>query len=94
VYGNCYELTSPEAPALLLRKQSSYNETFSVKLDFRPSRLGYEAGIALWWHQYSFATIGLGVVKVPDTDETKTTIVIREPLGKNGEFKVCKLIKT
>jgi beta-xylosidase len=90
LHGNCYDLTSPESPALLLRKQSSYNESFSAKLRFSPSRLGYEAGVALWWNQYSHATIGVGVVEVPDTDRTRVTVVLREPTGKNGEFKVRK----
>lgn len=72
---------------MLLRKQSSYNETFSVKLNFKPSRVGYEAGVTLWWNQYSHAAIGLTVVG--EEGEEKTTVVIREPTGRNGEIKVC-----
>ncbi|KAL2173892.1 concanavalin A-like lectin/glucanase domain-containing protein [Thermothelomyces heterothallicus CBS 202.75] len=63
LYGNCYDLTSPESPALLLRKRARYNETFRVKMSFKPGRLGYESGVTLWWHQYSFASIGVGLVE-------------------------------
>lgn len=71
---------------MLLRKQSSYNETFSAKLNFKPSRVGYEAGVTLWWNQYSHAVIGLTVVG--EEGEERTTVVIREPTGRNGEIKV------
>jgi hypothetical protein len=71
---------------MLLRKQSSYNEIFSAKLNFDPSRVGYEAGVTLWWNQYSHAAIGL--TAVGEEDEERTTVVIREPTGRNGEIKV------
>ncbi|KAH6617415.1 glycosyl hydrolase [Chaetomium tenue] len=88
LYGNCYELTSPESPALLLRKQAGYNETFQTKMQFNPSRLGYESGVVLWWNQYSFASIGIGMVEIPEGGEVVRTIVARQPTGKNGELKV------
>ncbi|KAI9163834.1 Non-reducing end alpha-L-arabinofuranosidase BoGH43B [Paramyrothecium foliicola] len=87
IYGNCYELGSPEAPAMLLRKQSSYNEKFSTKLHFRPSKLGYEAGISLFWNQYSYATIGVTAVQASDNEPAKPTLVLREPTGRNGDIK-------
>ncbi|KFA50105.1 hypothetical protein S40293_06381 [Stachybotrys chartarum IBT 40293] len=88
LYGNCYELTSPESPALLLRKQSSYNETFSARLSFRPSRLGYEAGVVLWWNQYSHAAVGVASVKLSNDAQPLPTVVLREPTGKNGDIKI------
>ncbi|KAI1879924.1 hypothetical protein JX265_001545 [Neoarthrinium moseri] len=59
IYGNCYDLTWPEAPAMLLRKQTSYHETFHATMYFDPTQTGYEAGMVLWWSQFSFATIGV-----------------------------------
>ena len=89
MYGNCYDLTSPESPALLLRKQSSYKDIFRAKMSFKPSRTGYESGVTLWWNQYSFASIGLGVVEPSEGAEPVRTIITRSPTGKNGEFKVA-----
>ncbi|KAH9892958.1 glycoside hydrolase family 43 protein [Xylariomycetidae sp. FL2044] len=86
IYGNCYDLTSPEAPAMLLRKQSSYAETFSAKMQFSPSRPGYEAGVILWWSQYSFATVGITAYELPDGDLVQT-VVSRVPTGDAGFLK-------
>jgi beta-xylosidase len=88
LYGNCYDLTSPESPAVLLRKQEGYSETFRAKMSFNPSRLGYESGVTLWWHQYSFASIGIGIVEPSAGAEPVQTVIAREPTGKNGELKV------
>ncbi|KAL1864315.1 hypothetical protein Daus18300_007738 [Diaporthe australafricana] len=38
LWGNCYDLSSPEAPAMLLRKQTSFSQTFEVTMDFRPQQ--------------------------------------------------------
>ncbi|KAF5251619.1 hypothetical protein FANTH_3229 [Fusarium anthophilum] len=59
LYGNCYDLTSPEAPAMLLRKQTSYNQVFKTKMEFKPTVRGYEAGVVLWWSQHSYAALGV-----------------------------------
>lgn len=88
MYGNCYELTSPESPAMLLRKQAAYNETFQATMHFSPSRLGYESGVTLWWNQYSFASIGVGMVELSEGIEAVRTVIARQPTGKNGELKV------
>ncbi|RYO86632.1 hypothetical protein DL766_003525 [Monosporascus sp. MC13-8B] len=88
LYGNCYNLWSPEAPAMLLRKQSSYTETFSAKLQFHPRKPGYEAGIVLWWNQCSFASIGIRLAAADDNGAHRKTVVFREPTGKAGDFKV------
>lgn len=87
LYGNCFDLTSPESPALLLRKQAAYSETFGAKMSFQPSRLGYESGVTLWWSQYSFASIGVGVVEAVGGGEAVRTVIAREPTGKSGELK-------
>ncbi|KAK4103159.1 glycoside hydrolase family 43 protein [Parathielavia hyrcaniae] len=88
LYGNCYQLTSPESPALLLRKQAGYNETFRAKMDFKPSRLGYESGVTLWWNQYSFASIGVGVMEPRGGAKAVQTVIARQTTGKNGDLDV------
>ncbi|KAI1358734.1 glycoside hydrolase family 43 protein [Xylaria arbuscula] len=84
LYGNCYDLSSPEAPAMLLRKQSSYAETFQAKLQFNPRKQSYEAGVVLWWSQFSYVTCGL--ILHERLGEQILTIVSRTPTGKAGEM--------
>lgn len=59
IYGGCYSLSSPEAPTMLLRKQTDLCQTFKATLDFVPKKAGYEAGIVIWWSMYSYASIGI-----------------------------------
>lgn len=56
-------------------------------MSFQPSRLGYESGVTLWWSQYSFASIGVGVVEAVEGGEAVRTVIAREPTGKSGELK-------
>ncbi|GKT41381.1 non-reducing end alpha-L-arabinofuranosidase [Colletotrichum spaethianum] len=88
LYGNCFDLDSPESPAMLLRKQSSYNETLRAKMLFKPSRAGYESGVTVWWSQYSYATIGIGAVQPGGGRPAVPTIVRREPTGKINELRL------
>jgi hypothetical protein len=91
LYGNCYDLSSPEAPAMLLRKQTSYKgEAFRVRLDFNPRKSGYEAGLVLWWNQYSFATVGITAIEGRKTGSSKT-VVFRAPTGQPGVMKVSHI---
>ncbi|EGU82621.1 hypothetical protein FOPG_07675 [Fusarium oxysporum f. sp. conglutinans race 2 54008] len=89
LYGNCYDLTSPEAPAMLLRKQTSYNQTFKVKMEFKPTVRGYEAGAVLWWSQHSYASLG---VKASQNDDgkIKTKISYKGAAGKTNELKTLE----
>ncbi|KAI1338290.1 glycosyl hydrolase [Xylariaceae sp. FL0016] len=92
LYGNCYSLSSPEAPAMLLRKQTAYSETFEVKLDFNPRKTGYEAGVVLWWNQYSYATIGMTLADGDNPGQTKIAI-LRRPAGaaiETSRVKLCQ----
>ena len=84
LHGGCYDLSSPEAPALLLRKQESYHDRFSAILEFNPSRKGYEAGITVWWSMYSYASIG--ITPVVCDDQLVPTVVCRKPTGAVGKL--------
>lgn len=54
-------------------------------MSFNPSQLGYESGVTMWWHQYSFASIGIGLVEPTEEGaEAVRTVIAREPTGKNG----------
>jgi hypothetical protein len=77
---------------MLLRKQSSYSESFHAKLQFKPSKAGYEAGAVLWWSMYSYASIGITLAEQAD-GSTARTIIYRAPTGKAGVLKT-QLSKT
>ncbi|KAI1325738.1 glycoside hydrolase family 43 protein [Xylariaceae sp. FL0255] len=80
-FGNYYPLDSPEAPAMLLRKQTSYTESFQCEMTFRPRKVRYEGGVVLWWSQYSYASCG---VKLLDHSDGRLgpTLVLRLPSGR------------
>ncbi|KAL5397474.1 hypothetical protein PMIN03_000817 [Paraphaeosphaeria minitans] len=88
VWGNCYNLSSPEAPSMLLRKQIEYHESFHATLDFKPNKAGYEAGIVVYWSNFSYATIGMGAVEIDG--HTIQQILCRKPLGRAGVFEDTK----
>lgn len=91
LYGNRYSLPSPGCPSMLLRKQTSYNETFQAKMQFNPRKHGYEAGIALWWSQFSHATIGITLVELYDGQSEKR-VILRWPEGLlSTETRTMKL---
>ncbi|KAL6400272.1 hypothetical protein AUP68_15970 [Ilyonectria robusta] len=94
LYGNCYDLSSPEGPAMLLRKQSSHNQKFTASMEFKPTRYGYEAGVVLWWSNYTYATIG--VVGTPDDHENQRKVISREPASRgqiNTKFPITPSVK-
>ncbi|KAH7122971.1 glycosyl hydrolase [Dactylonectria macrodidyma] len=84
LHGNCYNLSSPEAPAMLLRKQTSYSQTFLATMEFAPTRRGYEAGAVLWWSNYSYATISVVATQKDSDSELEHEVIIRRP-GRNEQ---------
>ncbi|KIL94375.1 hypothetical protein FAVG1_02938 [Fusarium avenaceum] len=85
LFGNCYDLTSPECPAMLLRKQTSYNQIFRARMEFKPTVRGYEAGVVLWWSQYSYASLGV-VASQCDDGKLESKISYKGATGRAGEF--------
>lgn len=68
---------------MLLRKQASYTETFHARLQFRPDQTGYEAGVVLWWSQYSYASIGITLAQqqLSEGRHPVRTVVCTHPTG-------------
>ena len=93
LHGNCYNLSSPESPALLLRKQTALQQAFHATLDFSPSKKGYEAGIVVFWSSYSYGSIGIRLNAAGD----KRVIIVRTPDEKTvgllheSEFELSTL---
>lgn len=75
---------------MLLRKQASYTESFEAKMQFNPRKAGYEAGIVVWWSQYSYATYGLTLRGRLDGEQV-LAMASRVPTGRAGEITVCPL---
>ncbi|KFY10954.1 hypothetical protein V492_04772 [Pseudogymnoascus sp. VKM F-4246] len=85
VYGSCYPLSSAEAPTLLLRKQTTFQQRFQAVLDFKPSKAGYEAGIVVWYSLFSYASIGVTIAS-EGPDAGKRVLLLRSPTDSVGIF--------
>ncbi|KAJ4166591.1 hypothetical protein NW765_007832 [Fusarium oxysporum] len=81
LYGNCYDLTSPEAPAMLLRKQTSYNQTFKFEATKLVLFYGGASTLMLHWE--------LKLHKMT-TEKIKTKISHKGAAGKTNEFKTLE----
>ncbi|OBT56544.1 hypothetical protein VE04_03239 [Pseudogymnoascus sp. 24MN13] len=83
LYGSCYPLSSAEAPTLLLRKQTTFQQRFQAVLNFQPSKAGYEAGIVVWYSLFSYASIGVTIAS-EGPDAGKRVLLLRSPTDKIG----------
>lgn len=72
---------------MLLRKQTAYLQSFETTLEFNPTRVGYEAGLVLWYNQFSYATIGVTLFELPNGEKV-LTVVRRSPSGEAGVINV------
>jgi beta-xylosidase len=59
VHGGAYTLAMDECVSMLLRKQEAFAVDWEVKLDFRPTTPGEEAGIVAWNRKEAYAALGL-----------------------------------
>ncbi|KAL4976293.1 glycosyl hydrolase [Aspergillus desertorum] len=59
LYGNAYRIFDPECPSMLLQKQPAVSVDWRVGLRFAPENALEEAGTAVWWSQFAYASIGL-----------------------------------
>lgn len=75
---------------MLLRKQTALAQSFQATMEFAPSRVGYEAGIVLWWNQFSYATVGVTLLELPD-GERVLTVVRRGPTVQDGVVEVSEV---
>lgn len=86
LYGSPYAITADEAPTMFLRKQLSFQGHWSVDVDAVPQR-GHEAGVAIWWSKYSYASVAIRGKK------TGRELVYRFPNLVNDEFEVSVTAK-
>ncbi|KAL6233334.1 glycosyl hydrolase [Aspergillus navahoensis] len=59
LYGSAYRITDAECPSMLLQKQPAVSVDWRVGLRFAPENALEEAGTAIWWSQFAYASIGL-----------------------------------
>jgi beta-xylosidase len=62
IKGNAYIIGDRDNPALVLRKQASYNETFETELEFSPTSNLTEAGITAMANDLLHGEIGITFV--------------------------------
>jgi beta-xylosidase len=80
LYGNAYTVDMQESPAMLLRKQTSYTQTWSTQVSLNSETETHEAGSIVFWSRYSYIALFLRkdqvVVRWVDenTDETKELV--------------------
>ncbi|KAL2843362.1 glycosyl hydrolase [Aspergillus pseudoustus] len=59
LYGNAYRIYDSEFPSMLLQKQPELSVDWRVGMRFSSQNPLEEAGTAIWWSQFSYASIGL-----------------------------------
>lgn len=59
LYGGAYRIFDSECPSMLLRKQAHFSVDWRVGLRFSPENINEEAGTAIWWSQFAYASIGI-----------------------------------
>ncbi|KAL4748230.1 glycosyl hydrolase [Aspergillus terricola var. indicus] len=59
LYGNAYRIFDSECPSMLLQKQPAVSVDWRAGLRFAPENALEEAGTAVWWSQFAYASIGL-----------------------------------
>ena len=87
LYGNAYRIEDSECPSMLLQKQTGFSGDWRVKFNFAPTEAGHEAGTAIWWSQFAYASIGLR--KPFDEYNSGLEIVSRCYDETEDQFKVC-----
>lgn len=73
---------------MFLRKQTAFTGRWEVTLDYASPQEGHEAGTAVWWSKYAFASVG---IRGSEGGESRH-ILIRSPdpeKGDQNEFLVC-----
>jgi beta-xylosidase len=96
LYGNAYTIDMQESPAMLLRKQTSYSQTWTTQVSLEADNLTQEAGAVVFWSRWSYiavfirkdpTTTGIQVVVRwidETTDETKVSTSLSVPLIRIG----------
>lgn len=59
LYGCAHRIYDSECPSMLLRKQTEFSVDWRVALRFSPENVNEEAGTAIWWSQFAYASIGI-----------------------------------
>ncbi|TDZ18630.1 Non-reducing end alpha-L-arabinofuranosidase BoGH43A [Colletotrichum orbiculare MAFF 240422] len=80
LFGGAYKITEFECPSMLLRKQTHFSMDWTVELDFHPVTVGEEAGTAIWWSQFAYASVGLR--RTPKSDHE----IVCRMVNEQGDF--------
>ncbi|KIY71095.1 glycoside hydrolase family 43 protein [Cylindrobasidium torrendii FP15055 ss-10] len=81
VKGNAYAIGDRDSAALVLRKQTAYNQTFETTLEFSPLSNTTEAGITIWRQDSMHDEIGIS----GDADGSGKRYIVTRKLEKNDQ---------
>jgi beta-xylosidase len=59
LFGGPWNLSTPAAPTMFLRKQTTRQTLWKTQLDYQPDSLRTEAGTVLWWNYFTYSSIGI-----------------------------------
>ena len=88
LHGGPYGITQDECPTMLLQKQPSFDAVWRCTIDFDP-KTRHEAGTALWWSKYAYASIG-----IRPSGDRKREVILRRPNPNDDTFLVGLLDKS
>ncbi|KAF7550223.1 hypothetical protein G7Z17_g5857 [Cylindrodendrum hubeiense] len=83
LYGGAYSIWDSECSSMLLQKQVHFSLDWRVEINFLPTYVEEEAGTAIWWSQFAYASIG---IRKKSSSEGRE--VICRYLDENNEFQV------
>ena len=101
LWGGPLHFRVDEATTMLLVRQKSFIAEWRVDLEFDPRYAEEEAGIAVWWSKWNYASLtirGSGG-KMPETEAnvplaTGRELVLRTPdLGTVGQYQVSRAFR-
>ncbi|PNS14088.1 hypothetical protein CAC42_6601 [Sphaceloma murrayae] len=86
LHGSPYNLSSPAAPTMVLRKQRHWPVTWETQLDFQPRSTRVEAGTTAYWNYTCFASIGIRATH----QQQKLTRIVRftPPTGQGDAVEM------
>jgi beta-xylosidase len=59
LYGGPWNLSTPAAPTMFLRKQTTRQTLWTTQLNYQPDSTRTEAGTVVWWNYFTYSSIGI-----------------------------------
>jgi beta-xylosidase len=59
LFGGPWNLSTPAAPTMFLRKQTTRQTIWTTQLNYQPDSTRTEAGTVVWWNYFTYSSIGI-----------------------------------